>query len=135
MKTPKRQINPNDPYIARDYCRLTLERAKHARWKRKNRTAKLKRSLTRYKDATNLPKYSHELRAYKLLQHLKKPGKKATMFEWTSYIHRLQEITFQIESALIAACISAGKHLERRIKQEATHKPAESGQQDRKEEE
>jgi hypothetical protein len=104
MKTPKRKFGLDKKWTC----------YQQTRWKRKNRTAQLKRSLTRYKNATNLPKYSHELRAYKLLQNLKKPGGEATMFEWTSYIHRLQEITFQMERALIAACISSGQHLERR---------------------
>lgn len=110
-------LHTENPARVEDVCRQL-----------RNSANRIIRKLQEYKDATNLPKYSHELLAYKLLQHLKKPGKIATMYEWTSYIHRLQEITFQLEQALIAACISSGQHLERRI-QKTAHKTAENGQQ------
>lgn len=84
----------------------------HARWKRKNRIAQLKRSLHRYRDCTNLPFYCHELHAYKLLQELNRPTEKSPAKKWESYVLELSEIIAHLEEARSLA------HLVKRIKQE-----------------
>lgn len=71
-----------------------------ARAKRKNRTAQLKRSINKYRDGTNLPFYCHELHAYKKLQALKRPGKKATFEDWAFYIHSLKSIHCHVWQAI-----------------------------------
>lgn len=71
-----------------------------ARWKRKNRVAQIKRSLHRYKHGTNLRFYSHEWDAYKRLQDLRKPGKKATPDDWDIYIKELKCIHYHIHQAI-----------------------------------
>ena len=101
MKTPKRTLvivplNPEDwafdpPHHAGDML---------ARWKRKNRVAQLKRSLHSYKHGTNLHFYSHEWDAYKRLQDLRKPGKKATPDDWYIYMKELKCIHYHIHQAI-----------------------------------
>lgn len=102
--------------------------AKSARRKRKNKLARLKRSLTRYKHGTNLPFYSHELHAYLLLQQLSRPSENAAVKKWGSYILELSAICEHIEEAI------AWAHYAKRRKQEkenaACHpETAENGQQ------
>ena len=71
-----------------------------ARYKRKNRVKQLKRSLQRYKQGENLPFYCHELHAYKLLQELKYPGKKATADDWGRYRGALNRIRIHMVQAM-----------------------------------
>lgn len=127
MKTPKRVYismggDTEDAITSR-------KMKKCARWKRKNRIAQLKRSLTRYKHGTNLPFYCHELHAYLLLQDLTRPSENASVKKWGSYILELSAICAHIEEAI------AWAHFAKRRKQEeeaaaACHpETAESGQQ------
>ena len=71
-----------------------------ARYKRKNRTKQLKRSLQRYKHGENLPDSSHEWHAYKLLQELKRPGKNATVSDWGYYRGALNRIRIHMVQAM-----------------------------------
>ena len=112
MKVRKR--NKGNGYGAA-YCPFegpTQTAFEHARWKRKNRIAQLKRSLHRYRDCTNLPFYCHELHAYKLLQELNRPTEKSPVKKWESYVLELSEIIAHLEEARSFA------HLVKRIKQE-----------------
>ena len=95
MKTPKRYPATMSVYATRDELRQD-----RARWKRKNRVKQLKRSLHRYRDCTNLPFYCHELHAYKRLQELKYPGKKATADDWDIHICILKTIHCHIWQAI-----------------------------------
>lgn len=100
MKTPKRYMNKPLPMLPEDnvvddwvieiWC---------ARAKRKNRIAQYKRSLHRYKHGTNLGFYCHEWHAYKRLQDLRKPGKKAKPDDWSRYMKELQQIKLHISHA------------------------------------
>lgn len=97
MKTPKRI--PTDPRCRAEHAPNCTSK-EHARWKRKNRVKQLKRTINKYRDGTNLTFYSHELHAYKRLQELKKPGKKATSDDWGVYIRSLKTIHCHLEQAI-----------------------------------
>ena len=101
----ERDINPeNGDIIMGELNPLLYD----ARWKRKNRVRQLKHSLKRYKYGTNLDFYSHELRAYMLLQELKKPDKKADSNKWNFYTRRLLDIQSHIMQAIAQASREAG---------------------------
>lgn len=105
MKTPKRD------YKQPKYAMFDLEpdwfedyyQQQETRWKRKNRIKQLKRTINRYRDCTNLPFYCQELHAYKLLQELRKPSKKATDSDWDFYIKSLRTIQNLLSEAILQA--------------------------------
>lgn len=117
MKTPKRyqnkplpmlpEDNVVDDWVVETWC---------ARAKRKNKIAQLKRSLEKYKYGTHL---SGQVRvAYRQLQSLVRPGKKATIVEWVNYfkvLHRSQE---HISHAISNAAIILAYEAERKVKEE-----------------
>lgn len=115
MKTPKRhyELTTMEHCATERVWDRPQEEVSAQRWKRKNRIAQLKRSLHRYRDCTNLPFYCHELHAYKLLQGLKKPDKKASVNKWNFYTQRLLDIQSHIMQAIAQASREAGACWER----------------------
>lgn len=99
------------------YASIQDLHADRARWKRKNRIKQLKSSLNRYRDCTNLPFYCHELHAYKLLQELKHPGKKATADDWGRYRGALNRIRIH----MVQAMGQAVREQERVLREENSH--------------
>lgn len=104
MKTPKREQCWDVPaFYSYEYLHPNTTAYEHARWKRKNRIKQLKRTINRYRDCTNLPFYCQELHAYKLLQELRKPSKKATSSDWDFYIKSLRTIHNLLSEAILQA--------------------------------
>lgn len=130
MKTPKRKYDTSFlDWGDETYNILSQRKKEHLnRWKRKNRVAQLKRSLHRYRDATNLPFYCHEWHAYKRLQDLRPLGKKASAEDLSNYIFELRAIRCHISQAVNQA-ERAKEKAEEKGNAAATHKPAENGQQ------
>ena len=96
MKTPKRYPATMSVYATRD--ELQQDRA---RWKRKNRVKQLKRSLEKYKDGTHLR--GDVGAAYRILQCLVHPGKKAPLTEWLTFMRELQIVQTRIQDAIANA--------------------------------
>ena len=102
MRTPERHYELTT--MEHSTCSRVWDRAQEhvsaQRWKRKNRVKQLKRTINKYRDCTNLPFYCHELHAYKRLQELKYPGKKATADDWDIYISFLKTIHCHVWQAI-----------------------------------
>lgn len=114
MKTPKRKIipglRPEDwPFDPPHHVGDML-----ARWKRKNRIAQLKRSLEKYKYGTHLS--GPVGAAYRQLQSLVRPGKKATIVEWVNYFKELSRIQEHISHAISNAAFILVYDAERKVK-------------------
>ena len=90
----------------------------HARWKRKNRIAQLKRSLLKYKEGTMLDDQYDLYLAYRWLQRLKKPNKGADSRSWENYIYKLRAIRGVIIAAMQEAEKALVKALEREYRKE-----------------
>lgn len=121
MKTPKRDYKaPNAPQRS-DIIDCTLESwksLKDARWKRKNRVAQLKRTISRLNAAfaaerkqlnalwrgDHLKRFSPEWVAFIKLRCLKTPAEDATADEKFEYWVALREVG---KSVLNAACLAA----------------------------
>lgn len=96
MKTPKRTqrfINAPARYESEFVGYTAVE---HARWKRKNRVAWLKRTIARCKRIEHLPFYTPIWQACRLILDLKRPGKKADLNEYNQYFQQLEEISVQL---------------------------------------
>lgn len=122
MKTPERDyyfyesgINPDNGAIIMD---AVMPELYNTRWKRKNRTAQLKRTIARLTDALtaerrqfnelwlgdHLKRYSPEWDAFMQLRRLKTPAEDATLDEKFVYWVALREVG---KSVLNAACLAA----------------------------
>lgn len=134
MKTPKRKyyfydsgINPENGDIIRDMLTPGLY---EARWKRKNRTKQLKRTIARLTDeltaerrqlnslwlGDHLKRFSPEWDAFMQLRRLKTPAEDATPDEKFEYWVALREVG---KSVLNAACLAAMAYGEAKGKENA----------------
>lgn len=112
MKTPKRNyfaFAPLDMYVTPGTANKLS-----TRWRRKNRIAQLKRSLEKYKDGTHL--YGSVGAAYRQLQSLVRPGKKATIAKWANYLNELRQIQEHITHAISNTAILLAYDAERKVK-------------------
>ena len=126
MRTPKRKNHPPKFIFKYDFESkieiLSIDQAPihkaHARWKRKNRVAQLKRSLHKYKEGTMLPKLMHIRYAYKWIQELKKPTPDAEVISWHTYLAELKAIRDSINRAVEDAAICLGEAIANRERKE-----------------
>ena len=117
MKTPKRTPRQHEYYWTDNgELRATMQ-DQATRWKRKNKIKQLKRSLQRYKHGTMLPKLMAIRCAYKRLQELKKPSRKASSISWFDYLAELRTIEQDIIRAIVDAASYYGVALEREEQQ------------------
>lgn len=123
MKTPKRhyELTTMEHSAGDRVWDRPQEEVSAQRWKRKNRTAQLKRSLHRYKEGTMLPVLRDIRLAYKWIQELKKPKQYAEVECWHTYLFELNCIQRAISRALVDAAICMGEALEHKNRKEQAH--------------
>lgn len=121
MKTPKRNHK-----IPTERQHLDIEpdsweedyKQQDTRWKRKNRIAQFKRSLSMYKGGDFLPWYTAERHAYLLIQKLRRPSDEADVNAHNAYTQALKEISRLIEQAVEASAFRAGTAWQRKYGKE-----------------
>lgn len=119
MKTPKRYHKSPKKSWSEDYCAWRHD-IETSRWKRKNRIAQLKRSLSMYKGGDFMPWYTHERHAYHLIQALRRPSDEADVSAHNAYTQALKEISSHIEQAVEASAFRAGTAWQRKYGKETT---------------
>lgn len=119
MKTPKRQYESWEAHIIKARPLLDERRIKLSRWKRKNRTTQLKRTIARLTQelqheresrrgmTNNFKKHSPEWEALEILARLKTPEEKATPKTHFLYWMNLRSV---IKLVLDAACLAASDY-------------------------
>ena len=111
-----RKRNKGNGYGAA-YCPFegpTQTAFEHARWKRKNRIAQLKRSLEKYKYGTHLS--GSVAAAYRRLQCLARPGKNAAIVDWANYLNELRRIQEHLSFAISNTALCLAFDAERKVK-------------------
>lgn len=124
MKTPKRCYKTPaerllldlEPDAWEDDCHV-----QEARWTRKNRTARLKRSLHKYKHGTMLYGQFDLYLAYRWLQRLKKPNADADSSTWEYYHYKLRAIRGVLVMALEEVSEAWEKALDRENRKEQSN--------------
>lgn len=117
MKISKRELTERDETTLCE-PNISVAAIKESRWKRKNRIAQLKRSLSMYKGGDFLPWYTAERHAYILIQKLRRPSDEADVNAHNTYTQALKEISRLIERAVGASEFRAGAAWQRKYGKE-----------------